>query len=68
MEYHLKNLISKISVCHELRKSLVEWERQQLLISELDASFLGGRKHDGRVDRKVVDRNQRRRFESQRYQ
>ena len=34
-------LTIKISVCHDVRKNTDEWERRQLLISGLDASFSG---------------------------
>ena len=40
-------------ICHDVRKSMDEWERRQLLISRLDA-FFGGGKHDSLVDSKVT--------------
>ena len=57
MEYHLKKKthwqLGDFSICHDVRKNMDGWERRQLLISGLDASFLG--KHDGLVDSKAVD-------------
>ena len=41
-------------ICHDVRKSMDEWERRQLLISRLDASFFWGGKHDSLVDSRVT--------------
>ena len=30
----------KINICHDVRKNINEWKRQQLITSGLDASFI----------------------------